>query len=260
MRKINSFLFIAVMIFFIFIQCLLTQSVYKKKQSNIKVNEITPKVYIISDAKWKKWTRNTLNAVNSAVSLWSSSLIIKNAKIHGSKLSASANCIKAPSIYSHTYALMLDKKIPESISKDIAKAISQLWSDWQKSITIPSLPLYPTFISYCGPVAPPTKNIPYRFELFTSSQFSRMSNPNSLKNLLRRNTGNKYKSAYYQKWINTLSKEFSKRFKVWISKVLVKKLMGTGPIPTYVPRYKPCGEVINGYVLPAPGILTAVKF
>lgn len=47
-----------------------------------------------------------------------------------------------------------------SRTEAIATAIGLCWENWQRSVSLSGLPLYPSFAAFPGPMAPPTPNVP----------------------------------------------------------------------------------------------------
>ncbi len=208
---------------------------------------------------WPVWCEKAMKATADAVSIWSLQVKIINGRIDGPSASAPPGCMTSPLLKNSIRNFMILRKVPKLIAVKFAEAISGQWSKWQSKVTIPGLPLYPAFAAFPGPVAPPTRGIPFPLSAFVSSGQIQLSGT-KMKNALQASIGSEADSPGVKRSLEKFSSEFAVRFLGWISKVKVVNLLGMGPVPTFAPPFHPSGPVMNGTILPRPGILSVAKF
>jgi len=132
----------------------------------------------------------------------------------------------------------------------IANAMSSSWQAWQTGLM--GTLMYPPFAAFPGPVAPPTPNIPLPLITFSSAGEAMLS-PSTLKSLMEANLADP-EAAHSSELFDAYSKAFNSIFTIFKASTMVQNVMGTGPIPTFVPPFVPVGPVVGGMVIPAPGV------
>jgi hypothetical protein len=133
--------------------------------------------------------------------------------------------------------------------KAVAKVLSSQWNLYQNSISVPGLPLWPTFAAVPAPQAPPTPNIPV--PLLTLKQDASTLGRGILRELFLQQMTQP--SPNDRPLFDALAAAIETSFKMWQTSTTVKNVMGTGPVPTFAPPYVPVGQVVGGVSLRVPG-------
>lgn len=163
-------------------------------------------------------------------------------------------------------AALLSSLLQAEVSTDIARALSsRLWTSWKAwadgfTIHIPGL--FPMFANYPGPVAPPTPGV----GMTPVSQGNSTGAPALTGVLL----GSQLQADVpgsgvgdRQRALGDLADWVENSFQRWSSMAYLQghRIMGTGPVPSFVPRHVPAGPVVGGRLVPGgPGVISAVDF
>ena len=135
----------------------------------------------------------------------------------------------------------------------IAAAIGIGWDNWQRSVSLPGLPLYPAFAAVPSPVAPPMPNVPV--PLVALVQIGVSLNSSQLKILMTSQYSGD--NEWPNELFDALASGFERAFQVWAPSQMVTNIMGTGPVPTFAPPYVPVGPVVGGIGTQTPGAWSA---
>lgn len=208
---------------------------------------------------WPNWCRQAMKATSEAVKIWTFQVRFTRGIINAPTVTAGPGGMKSPLLKNNLKAFLLSARVPVPVANGFAEGISGQWHKWQSGVTIPSLPLFPTLVNCEGPKSPLTKGIPTHLSAFISSGLDQVTGKIKFLNALRAALGHQADSASAQKSLEKFASDFTLRFTLWISKVLVT-LQGMGPVPEFAPPFHPFGRVIGGNILPIPGILTNIKF
>jgi hypothetical protein len=127
-----------------------------------------------------------------------------------------------------------------------AVVLSSAWHRFEVSITVPSLPWYPSFVSLPGPVAPETLNKPCTVTAITSG--SALAH-NQIAAAMKAAFGTPVQ--YSDRMLDALAFAFVTTVVNWTQKQGVRA-MGTGPVVR--PPSSPVGAVVGGTVIPNPGV------
>ena len=126
-------------------------------------------------------------------------------------------------------------------------SLSNAWRKFERSITVPGLPWYPTFTRAPGPVAPVTPNEPCPLSALTSGSVLVVSEVAA-----GMKTAFGTPEQYSNRMLDSLAFAFVTTVRAWIKYQKVVNVLGTGPVPaTAVSRV---GPVVGGMVIPNPGV------
>lgn len=251
MKRFYLLYFVILSLISVFLLFPQQQVIQFKKTQKIQRSIVNP---------WPKWCDKAMEATRESINLWGVQVKIINAKINAVSVIAAPGCMSSPTIKNNIKNFMILKQVPDKIAAGFAKGISGQWEKWQNKVTIPGLPLYPAFAAFPGPLAPPIPGIPFPLSAFKSSGLSQLTSHTKIKRAIKAGLGSEANSPGAEKYLDQFSSKFAVRFLIWISKVKVKNLMGSGPVPTFAPPYIPVGPVVNGKIHPVPGILSNFKF
>lgn len=134
-------------------------------------------------------------------------------------------------------------------SEAIAAGIGIGWENWQRSVSVPGLPWYPTFAAFPGPQVPPMPNVPTP-AISIGGLVTHLTSSQLKSHMQSRYSGD-------NEWPNELFEAvafgFEKAVHLWLASQMVVNVMGTGPVPTFAPPYVPVGPVVGGTGTQAPG-------
>ena len=132
----------------------------------------------------------------------------------------------------------------------IASTIGTGWLTWQSSIKIPGLPFYPAFAAFPSAMAPPMPNVPV--PLIALTQVTTTLGASALKGQMVGQLGDPM-APFHKELFEAISDSFEKCFLIWQPSTMVTNVLGTGPIPTFLPPFVPVGPVVGGIATMAPG-------
>jgi hypothetical protein len=135
-------------------------------------------------------------------------------------------------------------------SNAIATAISNGWLAYTATIKIPSLPFYPAFAAFPGPLAPPMPNIPV--PVIALTQVTASISKDALKSMMIGLLADP-RAQHHVELFDCVADAFDKCFKIWQASTMVTNVLGTGPIPTFAPPVVPAGPVVGGTGNMTPG-------
>ncbi len=133
---------------------------------------------------------------------------------------------------------------PDELAEAWQSEFEEAFLSWSDFLTIPSLPLYPTFGAFPGPVAPPTQNVPLPVMALASSRANEMSSKGLEARLSKALPGTGAAGA--RAAIGSFSVEFGTKFANFLSTAIVVNLLGTGPVPSFDAPKVPVGPVVGG--------------
>jgi len=137
-------------------------------------------------------------------------------------------------------------------SMAVALAFNTQWLMWQTGLM--GQLMYPPFAAFPGPMAPPTPNVPMPLIAFASPGEVGLS-PAMLKTTMIANLGDPL-ALHHMELFDAIAQAFGVVFPIFKASTLFTKVMGMGPIPSFVPPFVPVGPVVGGTSLPIPGVLT----
>ncbi len=134
----------------------------------------------------------------------------------------------------------------------IAAGIGFCWENWQRGVSVPGMPWYPSFAAFPGPVAPPMPNVPTPLVTLQNSSHL-LTSPLKSQMLSRYSGDNEWPGELFE----AVAYGFEKAFQLWAPSQMVMSVMGTGPVPTFAPPYVPVGPVMGGTGTQLPGAWSA---
>jgi hypothetical protein len=141
----------------------------------------------------------------------------------------------------------------QQYSSAIAAGIQDSWNNFQRCITVPGLPWYPSFVAVPSPVAPPTPNVP--MPLITCASNSIMIEATMIRDSIKRKLGTP--GPFSDQLFEAVAGAFSQAVKMWLPMQMITQVKGTGPVPTFAPPFIPAGPVVGGKVISEPGHLAS---
>jgi hypothetical protein len=141
----------------------------------------------------------------------------------------------------------------QSRTEAIGKGIGFCWENWQRSVTVPSLPWYPGFAAFPGPVAPPTPNVPIPLVALIQNPVHLNSMHLKLQMLAHYSGDNEWTGELFE----SVAFGLERAFQLWAPLQMVMNVIGTGPVPTFAPPYVPVGPVVGGTGSQLPGAWSA---
>ncbi len=138
---------------------------------------------------------------------------------------------------------LIKAKVAGKVASAWDKAYKDAFENWARNVTIPSLPMYPTFAAFPGPVAPETLNVPMPLGVFVSQGLIGMS-PRALTNDILNNT-RKIGGSRYMREIRKFAALLSARFTKFLAAAPVINVKGYGTVPSFKRNRAP-GPVVGG--------------
>ncbi|PIE89498.1 MAG: hypothetical protein CR997_11045 [Acidobacteria bacterium] len=206
--------------------------------------------------KFAAYIDGICSAIGKGVDFFRSTAYLQGMQIYASLAIGTPGCLNAPPIGPTILAAAPKAtKYEEAYSKAIANAIGTRWFEWQSGLIVPGLPWYPPFVSFPGPITPPTPNTPQPLIICPSTKFASLSKP-ALKSTMIRQLNHKH-APHHKDLFDAICKAFILVFMIWLTQQNITNAMGFGPVPTFAPPVLPAGPVVGGTVLPNPGIFVS---
>lgn len=185
---------------------------------------------------------NICAAIADAWSSWQSASTISGVTVNA--VVASGGTLSGPPLS----RLILSKAPRETewlgkYSAAIANAMGDAWQQYQSSVAIPGLPLYPALAAFPGPMAPPTPNLPV--SLSALGGISTPLEKAALKAQMAQNLAAP-RSLHHEALFESIAHAIAQSFTTWQASTQVTNLLATGPIPTFAPPFVPAGPVVMG--------------
>jgi hypothetical protein len=211
-----------------------------------KYHTDTQKMWI---AKLSEFFQAMTSAICSAWSQWQSSATLVGVIVNG-PTAAMGNVMGAP--WTPLIMASAPKATPQQrkYSSAIANVLGAAWQSYTLTIKVPGLPWYPAFAAFPGPVAPPMPNVPC--PVIALTQVTASLAPALLKQQMVAAIGDPT-APFVGELCEAVVDGFDKCFKLWQSTTMVTNVLGTGPIPTFVPPAVPAGPVVGGVANMTPG-------
>jgi hypothetical protein len=136
---------------------------------------------------------------------------------------------------------------PPAVARALAIELWSSWKAWSDGFGV-SLPgAFPKLAAVPGPVAPPSRGIPFPLSKGHSAGEVRLSSAVLTQNLLR-SLGPQAKTGgiVVEKAIKGLADWVDASFREWKARAEVVGVLGKGPVPSYAPPYVPVGPVSAG--------------
>ena len=200
-------------------------------------------------AKFGEFIDKMSESICNAIGNWMSTASMTGILVNG--LTATGGQLVGPPLAPLIIA-QAQNKTPMQLkfTTAIANVFSNAWMSYTATIKIPGLPMFPAFLAVPSPVAPPTPNVPFPIAALT--QVPASLQPPLLKQQMVAALGDP-KAPYSNELFESLCDAFDKVFKVWQTTTMITNVIGSGPVPTFLPPAVPAGPVVGGIANMPPG-------
>lgn len=197
-----------------------------------------------------------LDMIAHTVNMWRLQAYFSDLTINASSVTGNVGCLKGPRL------IDLKASAPgyhstDGVAREVVdmclRGVSENFQLWQHYLFVPGLPLYPAFMAFPGPFAPPMPNVPAPLALFPSGQISQITAASSLAHSIKQAAPDGMESPGLAPFVENIGQCCATAFQIFQTSQLVMGMMGQGPIPSFSPGRIPVGPVIGGTVTPAPG-------
>lgn len=200
-----------------------------------------------------RYVEKACKAISGAVGTWQPLAMFAGLKINSVTAIGTPGCLRGPSLEPFIIsACPLGTDWERKMSKAVAAGVSEAWEGYIHSVTVPGMPWYPSFAAVPAPMAPPTPNVPS--PLITLPQQSAKRVQSAAEDAITR----KAKSLSGAELIaKAIAAGLGMALPIWVGSVVIRNVLGKGPVPAFAPPYVPVGPVVMGDNLPVPGHLAA---
>lgn len=203
---------------------------------------------------WAQWLGAAKSGAKSAISVFATSCQFKDIIVNTSI--AVGGELTGPSLAPLIQVMMMGSQAPLTVASAFGRAANAAWQDWISDVSVPGLPWYPSFISWPGPMAPPTPNVP--MPLITISPGASIDG-GGVASDIRSRLGERGEEPEAQQAADDFGAWLSSGFTIWHLSTQVMNVFGKGPVPTWSPPYVPVGPVIQGDAF-GTGVLVGPAF
>lgn len=206
---------------------------------------------------WAAWGEAAWDGAQAAVRQWQQSARLRDVTINGPN--AIGGRVVGPSLHAPMAAALKRSGMPNDAADRFAGGLAAAWTQWHEALRVPGLPWYPAFAAFPGPKAVPTPNVPTPLAALVSAQASQLA-PAALRNRIAAALGAHAQQPGAAAAVDEFARRFGARFLTWRAAVLVKGVIGSGPVPSYRPPLAPAGPVVGGKVVELPGMFNTPPF
>jgi len=190
---------------------------------------------------WQNWVQGAKSGVTTAVSVWANSARLTGVVVNGPI--AVGGRIRGSFPSGLVAAMVAGQAAPGNVSSAFSRATAAAWSGWTRTVRVPGLPWYPSFVAWPGPMAPPMPNITSPLMMIAPGAFINSGSvSSSIMGSLGENASDEGAAEAVQQFAQWLSLSFI----IWAASSQVMLVMGQGPVPTFAPPYIPVGPVVGG--------------
>lgn len=200
--------------------------------------------------EWQAFASAAADGARTGAAVFAVSAYMTGVKIMG--LAAIGGKLVGPSIAPMVFSQVIGAGAPPKVAAAFAKAAGKAWQGWVSKVSVPGLPWYPAFAAYPGPMAPPMPNVPTPLASIAPGAHIDAGRVSSS---IISSLGSLADEPGAQSAANHFATLFSVDFMIWMLTKQVRNVLGKGPVPSFAPPYVPVGPVLQGDVLPIPGIL-----
>ena len=208
-------------------------------------------------ADWAHWNEKAWVATKIAVnSIWIPQARIQNVRINGPAATCTFDCLQGPDLSKSIRLFLLPSDVPVKVANIYADAIAGAFKDWQESVRIPGLLIFPGFAGYPGPMAPPTPSVPVPLISLQANKMNELILPDQLLGRLMeqlRKTDMSVDTDTRNEML-LFSHMLTMKFYGWLNSARVQ-VQGHGPVPSFAPPFQPVGPVIGGEVIPSSNVI-----
>lgn len=214
---------------------------------------------MVSDT-YRDFMKEAANKIKQAMDTWRPKVRIKSVNVLA-LTGLGQGVLDAPNIKNEpAFATWTHKESNgRAYIKAVVEGFSKNFMDFVNNVTMPGLPLWPAFVAFPGPQAPPMPGLPMPLITYISPRMSAVTVPMELKNAflseldggVKRNDASKYHEDMFE----SLAIAVTTAILAWLPMQMVTNVLAKGPIPTFAPPFVPVGPVMVGDVLPTGGHL-----
>lgn len=202
-----------------------------------------------------KVTNTVVSSLGPAVAKWKATASLHGVTIMGATAIGPPGCLTGPPLAGFMQPSLQLQGDDRAIAQAAIAGISAVFERWRASVSIPGLPWYPLFAAFPGPVAPPMPNVPTSLASLSASGLGALLSPSSLEKAMSQAASHAVR-AKGAPIFSRISVHAAPLLGASIAGSMVRNVLGQGPVPTFAPPVILVGPVVNGSVLPNPGILS----
>lgn len=190
-------------------------------------------------------------AVDSAIRTWKASAGFRGISITGPI--ANGGFVNGPHLGSLMAAAVSANLQGEDrrIGAAAVSAIGECFASWQATVRVPGLMWYPAFAAVNAPIAGPAPSVSCPLGALQSVS-SLINTPGAIQSRILASVGASSRPDA-SSIIAQIASEVSMRFGQFLSRTVVRNVVGSGPVPEFAPPMCPSGRVIGGSAYGGPG-------
>lgn len=196
----------------------------------------------VNPASWPRWVAGAKQGVRTGVPQWVQKTGLVGGVINANNVRAGA--LVGPPLFPLIAGGMKGAGAPDQLVAGFMGPVAEAWMAWAASISVPNLPWYPTFAAFPAPFAPPTPSPTTPLKALT--QVTNSLTPPVLAQIIRTRLGGDAASPEAQAAITEFCAWFYSGFSVWLPAATISGVIGTGPVPSFLPPVVPVGPVVGG--------------
>jgi hypothetical protein len=199
--------------------------------------------------RYQTFLSGICQAIGSALSQWQAQARLEGVRINGPI--ATGGKLVGPALES-----LILQGAPagwDVYARAVAAGVHNQFRALEREVSVPGLPWYPQFAAWPGPVAPPMPNVPTPF-IGIAANAERHLKEATLGGAIYDKLPNP-KPACANEVAKAVASGIEKAVLLWFGTIMVKNVLGKGPVPSFAPPYVPVGPVVMGDNISAPGHL-----
>jgi hypothetical protein len=197
-----------------------------------------------------------LDAVSYAHNMWRLQAKFAPMPIAGPSVAGPPGSLTGPPLESliKQYPRCAAMQPPLTAYRDaVAKGVSQAFTMWQTTVTIPGLPLFPAYVMQPPGSAIPSPNVPQKLIACVSANLTALVAPDTMKSFMcaALDPDTKKDNTKYEPFFDAIATVLSLAFVSWLSNQMVLGIIGSGAVAS------PVGGPVAGVTLPTAGHLAS---
>jgi hypothetical protein len=196
----------------------------------------------INQGNWPRWVVGAKQGIKTGVPRWLETTGLVGGVINGPTVTGGS--LAGPPLLPFIISEMKSAGTPDRIVFGFMTPVAEAWSAWAASVSMPGLPLYPSFAMVPSPIAPPTPSTAAPLQSLT--QVTAFLTPQVLSQKIKAHLGNDAANPVADAAINDFCSWLYAGFSSWRSIATLQGVTGTGPVPSFAPPYVPGGPVVGG--------------
>lgn len=199
--------------------------------------------------------RCLLDAVEFAYTMWRLQAHFQGIRINLVNAYGAPGCLTGPQV--DAYIRMAPSVAPlqgiqEEIVQAVAEGFSAQFAQWQGQVTVPGLPMYPSFAAVPAPFAPPTPNVPMPLLACESDKLSGLLTDWEMQSAIEQHLTSSHKKLdQYDTFIYGLCLKLCLLSMTKLSTTRVSYMLGTGPVQGFTAWPVRAGQVMGGWIIPS---------